>query len=59
MLDTPPRRKTLGGAIAHVITHSMHHRAQAMIMMEQLGLTDHIEGDALTWENKVARAAGN
>jgi len=44
---TPPTR---GGVIAHLLTHSMHHRAQAMYMMEQLGLHDHIEGDVLSWE---------
>ncbi len=42
---------TRGGTIAHLLTHSMHHRAQAMYMMEQLGLRDHIEGDVLSWEN--------
>ena len=54
VLDQPPRPKTFGGAIAHVITHDMHHRAQAMLMMEQLGVREHIEGDALTWENKYS-----
>jgi uncharacterized damage-inducible protein DinB len=44
------RQRTFGGGIAHLITHSMHHRAQAMYMMEQLGLTDVIEGDVLGWE---------
>ena len=39
-----------GSVIAHLLTHSMHHRAQAMYMMEQLGLRDHIEGDVLSWE---------
>ena len=52
VLDKPPRPKTFGGTIAHVITHSMHHRAQAMFMMEQLGVREHIEGDALSWENR-------
>jgi uncharacterized damage-inducible protein DinB len=52
VLDQPPRQKTFGGAIAHVITHDMHHRAQAMFMMEHLGLRDHLEGDALSWENQ-------
>ncbi len=50
VLDNPPRQKSFGGTIAHVITHSMHHRAQAMYIMEQLGLRQHIEGDVLTWE---------
>lgn len=51
VLDNPPKKKTFGGAIAHVITHSMHHRAQAMYMMEQLGIREHIEGDVLSWES--------
>ncbi len=50
VLDNPPTKKTFGGAIAHVITHNMHHRAQAMYMMEQMGIRDHIEGDVLSWE---------
>jgi uncharacterized damage-inducible protein DinB len=29
VLDNPPKEKTYGGALAHAITHSMHHRAQA------------------------------
>jgi uncharacterized damage-inducible protein DinB len=53
VLDSPPRPKRFGGAIGHVLTHNMHHRAQIMFMMEQLGLRDHIEGDLLTWENQV------
>ena len=32
MLDNPPRKKTFGGAIGHVITHNMHHRAQIMFL---------------------------
>jgi uncharacterized damage-inducible protein DinB len=50
VLDDPPRLKTFGGAIGHVITHNMHHRAQAMLMLEQLGVAEHIEGDLLGWE---------
>jgi uncharacterized damage-inducible protein DinB len=53
VLDNPPQKKTFGGSIAHVITHSTHHRAQVMYMMEQLGIRDHIEGDVLTWEMTV------
>jgi uncharacterized damage-inducible protein DinB len=51
ILDEPPQKKTFGGAIGHVITHSMHHRAQVMFLMEKVGLKDHIEGDLLSWEN--------
>lgn len=43
-------RRSLGGVITHVVTHGMHHRAQAIFMMEQLGLQDVIEGDVLGWE---------
>jgi hypothetical protein len=28
----------------------MHHRAQAMLMLERLGRLEHIEGDLLSWE---------
>ena len=50
-LDKPPRLKTFGGTIGHVITHNMHHRAQVMFLMEKVGLTEHIEGDLLSWES--------
>ena len=50
-LDDPPKKKTFGGAIGHVITHNMHHRAQIMYMMERAGIKDHIEGDLLSWES--------
>ncbi len=50
-LDRPPKKKTFGGAIGHVVTHNMHHRAQIMYMMEKVGLKDHIEGDLLDWES--------
>ena len=54
VLDDPPNRKTYGGAIAHVITHSMHHRAQAIHMLRRLGVDGVPEGDSLSWEKKVA-----
>ena len=50
VLDDPPTKKTYGGAIAHVITHSMHHRAQLLWMLRQLGLQELPEGDVLSWE---------
>lgn len=52
-LDNPPVEKTYGGAIAHVITHSMHHRAQVLYMLKKLGLADLPEGDVLSWEQKA------
>jgi len=51
-LDQPPQLKTFGGVIAHVLMHSMHHRAQIMYLMEKVGLTQHIEGDVLSWESQ-------
>ena len=51
VLDNPPKPKTFGGAIGHLITHNMHHRAQIMFLMEKVGLSDHIEGDLLSWES--------
>ena len=44
------QEKTYGGAIAHVITHSMHHRAQIRYLMRCLGVSNLPEGDVLTWE---------
>jgi len=51
-LDTPPQLKSFGGAIGHVITHNMHHRAHIMFLMEKVGLKEHIEGDLLSWESQ-------
>ena len=42
--------RSLGAVIAHLITHSMHHRAQILYMMRTLGVQDVIEGDVLGWE---------
>lgn len=50
ILDDPPAEKTYGGAIAHVITHNMHHRSEVMHMLHRLGVEDVIEGDVLSWE---------
>jgi len=52
-LDDPPREKTYGGAIAHVVTHGMHHRAQLLYILRRLGLEDLPEGDVLTWESQA------
>jgi uncharacterized damage-inducible protein DinB len=51
--EEPRTPRPLGGMIVHVITHSMHHRAQALYLMEQLGLTELPEGDALGWEHEA------
>jgi len=55
VLDDPPARKTYGGAIAHVITHSMHHRAQVFVLLRRLGVADLPEGDVLSWEKLAGR----
>ena len=47
---------TRGTALAHVITHGMHHRAQVFNMMRQLGMPVDIDGDVIEWE-VAARAA--
>ena len=48
--ETPPKERTFGGTIAHVITHNMHHRAQLLFMLRRLGVQDVPEGDVLSWE---------
>lgn len=50
VLDTPPQQKSYGGAIAHVITHNMHHRAELQHMLHRLPLPDVPEGDLMGWE---------
>lgn len=52
-LDDPPRRKSFGSTILHIVTHGMHHRAQLMFMLRRLGVNDIPEGDALSWECAV------
>jgi uncharacterized damage-inducible protein DinB len=52
-LDSPPVEKTYGGGIAHVITHSMHHRAQLLYLLRRLGVQNLPEGDVLSWENQA------
>ncbi len=48
--------KTYGGAIAHVITHSMHHRAQLLYLLRRLGVQGLPEGDVLSWEQQAGTA---
>ena len=50
VLDEPPTAKTIGGTIAHVITHNMHHRSEILNMLGQLGVPNLPEGDVLGWE---------
>jgi len=56
-LDNPPAEKTYGGGIAHIITHSMHHRAQLLYMLRRLGVEGLPEGDVLSWERQTDAAA--
>jgi uncharacterized damage-inducible protein DinB len=50
--DTPPVQKTYGAGIAHILTHSMHHRAQVLYMLRRLGVDNVPEGDVLSWEHR-------
>lgn len=55
-LDTlaePPLRKSLGGTILHVLTHTTGHRWELQHMLQRLGLTDLIEGDVQEWEMRT------
>jgi len=54
VLDEPATQKTYGGAIVHVATHGMHHRAQLLYMLRRLGLEGLPEGDALGWERQLS-----
>ncbi|WP_339731062.1 DinB family protein [uncultured Gimesia sp.] len=54
-LDDPPREKTFGTALAHIITHSMHHRAQVLYMLRLSGVQELPEGDVFSWENNTKR----
>lgn len=50
VLDDPPREKSFGGAIVHLATHGMHHRAHLLFMLRRLGVEQLPEGDVLSWE---------
>jgi len=53
--EDPSPVRTYGGTIAHVITHSMHHRAQVLYLLRLLALKNLPEGDALSWEANVTK----
>jgi len=57
VLDSPPREKTYGGGILHVITHNMHHRSEVLHILARLGLQDLPEGDLLSWEASFGHGA--
>ncbi|MGN6755763.1 MAG: DinB family protein [Thermomicrobiales bacterium] len=50
VLDTPPQRKSYGGAIAHVLIHNAQHRSEIGHMLQRLGVSAVPEGDVLGWE---------
>jgi uncharacterized damage-inducible protein DinB len=54
--DNPPVRRSFGGAIGHVITHNMHHRAELLHMMQRLGMKDLPEGDLMGWDQHTRLA---
>jgi uncharacterized damage-inducible protein DinB len=54
-LDDPPTEKTYGGGIAHILTHSMHHRAQLLYLLRRLGVAELPEGDVISWEGQLGR----
>jgi uncharacterized damage-inducible protein DinB/ribosomal protein S18 acetylase RimI-like enzyme len=56
-LDDPPAEKSFGGAIGHVITHNMFHRADLLHMLKRLGVPHLLEGDLLSWEDAVMSRA--
>jgi uncharacterized damage-inducible protein DinB len=55
-LDQPPTHKSFGGAIGHVITHNMHHRAELLHMMQRLGMENLPEGDLMGWDQRTRLA---
>ncbi|MHC4428354.1 MAG: DinB family protein [Planctomycetota bacterium] len=48
-----PLSFTRGTAIVHVLTHGVHHRAQALNVLRRLGETDLPDVDAISWELEV------
>jgi uncharacterized damage-inducible protein DinB len=52
-LDDPPVQKTYGATVAHIITHSMHHRAQVLYLLRLTGVTNLPEGDVFSWESQL------
>jgi uncharacterized damage-inducible protein DinB len=52
VLDVPPTQKSFGGAIGHVITHDMHHRAEILHIMKRLGMENLPEGDLMGWDQR-------
>jgi len=53
VLDQPPTQKSYGGAIGHVITHNMHHRAEIQHILHRLPIADVPEGDLMGWDQRT------
>jgi len=51
VLDAPPKPKTFGGTLLHVLTHTTMHRWEIQHMLQRLGLSALIEGDVLGYEH--------
>ena len=47
---------TRGGICAHVMTHSMHHRAQCLNMLRHLGVDDLPQSSVFQWMNEFPPA---
>jgi uncharacterized damage-inducible protein DinB len=58
-LDEPPSKKSVSTALVHLTTHGMHHRAQCLWMMRQLGLKNLPEGDVFSWEQAYAASVAH
>lgn len=56
VLDQPPVQKSIGGAIGHLITHNMHHRAEVQHMLHRLGIQNLPEGDLMGWDIRANSA---
>lgn len=52
VLAIPPKPKSFGGTLLHVLTHTTVHRWEIQHMLQRAGLSDLLEGDALSWETK-------
>jgi hypothetical protein len=53
VLDNPPQRKSFGGTLLHVLTHTTVHRWEVQHILQRLGLEELLEGDALIWESRL------
>lgn len=53
VLDKPPTRKTFGGTVLHVLTHTTVHRWEMQHILQRLGVGELLEGDALGWERRT------